>query len=89
MLRYIEAMNIVQARKESRMLARIVDRLLGAAGRSVARPGSDIQGLDQPGRPPDWRLTSIKKPGYFSSQRAHAEPFFNQVPVITEASGPR
>lgn len=65
------------------MAARIANGLIGAAGRNIARPRYEIAGLEGPDRLRLERPIGVRKALYFSSQGAHAEPFFNQVPVDT------
>jgi hypothetical protein len=73
------AMNIVQARQETNMSAPTIDRVPGAGSGGVAVNGLGLAGLGDLERFPDRLRSGMKKPGHFSSQEAHVEPFFNHV----------
>jgi hypothetical protein len=73
------AMNNVQASKEARMPAPTIDRVPRAGSGGVAVNGLRLAGLEDLERSPDRLRSGMKKPGHFSSQGAHVEPFFNHV----------
>jgi hypothetical protein len=72
-------MNNVQTTEEVRMPAPTIDRVPGAGSGGVAVNGLGLAGLEDPERSQDRLRSGVKKPGHFSSQGAHVEPFFNHV----------